>query len=187
MKRTASVVLALVCAGLLVVLPALAQQDYGFMPKGGKSLLIQSLGKTPGAEELRQVTSARRSEAEWREALAARTGELSENEARTLAAYAAVNLPLATGALERAQQQGDWTAALPLDGRELAWNNCQYCHSLFSSYLTIERSVQGWTNTFQTPFHREIKMTAQERETFARYSAINMPMRIEDVPSELRF
>jgi hypothetical protein len=187
MKRIASVGLVLVWTGLVVVLPVLAQQDYGFMPKGGKTLLTQLLGKTPGADELRQITSARRSEAEWREALSPRTGELTEKEARTVAAYAAVNLPLATGALERAQQQGEWTAALPPDGRELAWNNCQFCHSLFSSYLTIERNVQGWTNTFQTPFHREIKMTAQERETFARYSAINMPMRVEDVPPELRF
>ena len=40
---------------------------------------------------------------------------------------------------------------------------------------------------FQSPFHRELKMTAQEREELARYSAINMPMKIEDVPPDLRF
>jgi len=53
--------------------------------------------------------------------------------------------------------------------------------------LLYSDSVQGWLNTFQTPFHREIEMTAQQRETFARYSAINMPMKVEDVPPELRF
>jgi hypothetical protein len=186
MRSVAALVLASVCAGLLAW-PALAQQDYGFMPKGGKALLVQLLGKAPDPAELRRITTARRTEAEWCEALAPGAGGLDDKEVRTLAAYAAVNLPLARGALERAEQQGDWTAALPLDGRELAWNHCQFCHSLFSSYLTIERNVQGWQNTFQTPFHRDIKMTAQERETFARYSAINMPMRIEDVPAELRF
>jgi hypothetical protein len=30
-------------------------------------------------------------------------------------------------------------------------------------------------------------MTPQEREEFSRYSAINMPMKFEDVPEELRF
>jgi hypothetical protein len=134
---------------------------------------------------MRAMLSARRSEAEWREALEPRTATLSEKERHTLAAYLAVNLPLAPGALE--QPQAAWTAALPPDGRELAWNNCQFCHSLFTSHLTIERDVRGWLNTFQTPFHRELKMNEQERETFARYSAINMPMKIEDVPAELRF
>jgi hypothetical protein len=40
---------------------------------------------------------------------------------------------------------------------------------------------------FLSPFHRELKMSPREREEFARYSALNMPMRIEDVPEDLRF
>jgi hypothetical protein len=40
---------------------------------------------------------------------------------------------------------------------------------------------------FQSTFHRELKMTAQERREFSSYSAINIPMRIEDVPTDLRF
>ena len=79
-------------------------------------------------------------------------------------------------------QGPDLAAALPRDGRELAWNECQFCHSLFASHLTQNRDVQAWLNMFQSPFHRELKMTAQEREEFARYSAINMPMKVEDVP-----
>lgn len=187
MRATARLGLVLVCAGQLAALPVLAQQDYGFMPKGGKALLIQLLGRTPDTADLRCLTGARRAEAGWREAFAPRMGALSGKEVRTLAAYAAINLPVDAGALEQAQRQGDWTAALPPDGRELAWNHCQFCHSLFSSHLTVERDVQGWMNTFETPFHRDIKMSATERETFARYSAINMPMKIEDVPQDLRF
>ena len=40
---------------------------------------------------------------------------------------------------------------------------------------------------FMSPFHRELKMTPAEREEFSRYSALNMPMKVEDVPAELRF
>jgi len=84
-------------------------------------------------------------------------------------------------------KRDDLASALPPDGRELGWTQCQSCHSLFSSHLTQIRDVQGWRNVFLSPFHREMKMSPQEREEFARYSAINMPMKIEDVPSDLRF
>ena len=40
---------------------------------------------------------------------------------------------------------------------------------------------------FMSPFHRALKMSPQEREEFSRYAEINMPMKIEDVPAELRF
>ena len=108
--------------------------------------------------------------------------ELSE-----LAAYLAVNLPLPEGVVQQAENSGDIASALPPDGRELAWTQCQFCHSLFTSYLTQERDVQGWRSTFLSPFHRGLKMTAKQRETFARYSAINMPMKAADVPAALRY
>ncbi len=47
--------------------------------------------------------------------------------------------------------------------------------------------MQGWRGTFETPFHREIGMDEQQQETFAHYSAINMPLPVEAVPQELRF
>ena len=93
-------------------------------------------------------------------------------------------MPLPKATLQQAAKRGDIASALPPDGRELAWNQCQSCHSLFSSYLTQDRDVQGWRNMFLSPFHRELKMTPQEREEFSRYSAINMPMKIEDVPED---
>ncbi len=186
------------CAAALGILlysptPALSQLDSGFMPKGGKTLLLELLGSAPNANDMRQIVESRRSEAEWHVALDARAKAtnktISERELRTLAAYLAVNMPVpdpesvSTNAAKRAELE----SALPRDGRELAWNECQYCHSLFSSHLTQERSVQAWLNMFQSPFHREMKMTAKEREEFAHYSTINMPMRIEDVPPDLRF
>lgn len=160
---------------LAFALAQAAGEDPGFMPKGGRALLLDLPGVSSDRAELRAIVTTRRSEAEWRDFVAARGKALSEREAATLAAYLAVNLPTAAG------------AELPRDGRDLAWNECQSCHSLFTGYLTHRRSAQAWRNMFMSPFHREMKMTAQEREEFARYSEINMPMKFEDVPEELRF
>jgi hypothetical protein len=175
------------CLWLLMVAPVSAQLDFNFMPKGGKALLIQVLGDKPAAAAVRGITEARRGEQEWRKALEAKRAALSEKELRTLAAYLAVNMPLSEAALQEAEAKGDWQAALPPDGRELAWEYCQGCHSFFSGYLMQERSVEFWLGTFNSPFHRKIEMKAKERETFARYSAVNMPMKMEDVPEDLRF
>jgi hypothetical protein len=169
-------------AGALVLLGAQAAgEDHGFMPKGGRALLLELAGT--GAAELRDIAQARRTEAEWRAFVAARAKSLNERELATLAAYLAVNTPLPASVAQR----GDLAQALPPDGRDLAWNQCQFCHSLFTSHLTQVRELQAWRNIFLSPFHREMKMSAQEREEFARYSAINMPMKIEDVPLDLRF
>ena len=171
---------------LAIAVSAFAQaagEDNAFMPKGGRVLLLDLPGVPPGQAELRAIAQARRTEPEWRDFVSARNKALTERELGTLAAYLAVNMPLSDDAVKR----GNLAAALPPDGRDLAWNGCQSCHSLFASHLTQKRTVQGWRNVFLSPFHRELKMNPQEREEFARYSALNMPMKIEDVPQELRF
>lgn len=171
-------------AGALVLLAAQAAgEDPGFMPKGGRALLLEMVGPPPDLGELRRIAQARRTEVEWRAFAAARAKALSDRELDTLAAYLAVNLPLPA----ELAQRSDLAQALPADGRDLAWSQCQFCHSLFTSHLVQDREAQGWRNMFQAPFHREMKMSPQEREEFARYSAINMPMKIDDVPPELRF
>jgi hypothetical protein len=172
---------------LASLLPALAQLDFNFMPKGGKTLLLELLGAPTDRVELRKIAETRRSEAEWRATLPVSAKNLDEQQQRTLAAYLAVNMPLAASAIQTIEKSDDAAAALPRDGRELGWNECQSCHSLFSSHLTQDRNLQGWLNMFQSPFHRELKMTAREREEFAHYSTINMPMKIENVPQDLRF
>jgi hypothetical protein len=184
MYRLVPAALAVIVAGLL---PAFAQESFEFMPKGGKTLFGEVFGAAPDAATLDAITAAARSEADWNDLVAARKTSLGDEELRTLAAYLAVNTPLSREALDAAVMAGDIATALPADGRELAWNGCQSCHSLFSSYLTQDRNLLGWQNMFQSPFHRELKMTAQERDEFSRYSAINMPMEFEDVPEELRF
>ncbi|MHC4066640.1 MAG: hypothetical protein ACYSUI_19365, partial [Planctomycetota bacterium] len=139
MKSRNRLILAVLFTSLLGLLPALAQEGYEFMPKGGKALLIQRLGDPADSAELRRIALAQRSALEWSDVLAARTGPMSNEELQTLASYLAVNMPLSEGALELAEQQGAVTAALPPDGRELAWNHCQFCHSLFTGYLTHDR------------------------------------------------
>ena len=160
-----------------------AGEDNAFMPKGGRVLLLELLGASPDPAELRALVQARRTEPEWLDFVTARKKALNERELATLAAYLAVNMPISNDAAKRDKL----ASALPPDGRDLAWSGCQNCHSLFASHLTQKRSVQGWRNMFLSPFHRELKMNPQEREEFARYSALNMPMKIEDVPQDLRF
>lgn len=175
------------CLWLLMAAPVSAQLDFNFMPKGGKALLIQVLGDKPAATAVREFTRARRSDEEWLKELEPKRAALSEKELRTLAAYLSVNMPVSEEALKEAEGKGNWQTALPPDGRELAWEYCQGCHSFFSGYLMQVRSEKFWLGTFSSPFHRDIRMNAKERETFARYSAINMPMKMEDVPEDLRF
>lgn len=167
--------------------PAPGGEDPSFMPKGGKTLLLEVLGKRPAPEEVRKIALARHTEAEWRAAMAARAPGLTPRQLDTLAAYLDVYMPLPEGAVKEALARGDLAAALPPDGRELAWSGCQHCHSLFTSHLTQVRDLQGWRNMFLSPFHRELKLGEREREEFARYSALNMPMKIEEVPEDLRF
>ena len=145
------------------VLPAVAQDDEAFMPKGGKTLFLE-LMNTPRAVELRDIGN-RPYRAGMANYLSPRHKQLSEREASELAAYLAVNFPLPEGAVAQAGSQNDVASALPPDGRELAWTQCQFCHSLFSGYLMQQRDVQGWRSVFLSPFHRNLKMTTQQRET----------------------
>lgn len=164
---------------------AAGSDNEGFMPKGGRTLLMEALGPDAGVNAVRPVLAAKKTEAEWTAFAVERAAKANERERATLAAYLVVNMP-ATAAAAKPDAKAMF-GALPRDGRDLAWRQCQFCHSLFTSHLTQERDVQGWRNMFMSPFHREMKMSPQEREEFARYSAINMPMKADDVPPELRF
>lgn len=184
-RRFASLLLAAITVSICAV-PAHAQNDETFMPKGGKTLLLE-LFSASDIVALRSAVGQKRTEAEWNEAVAGRAKALSERERAELVAYLSFNLPLPAGTVDTASTRDTIAAALPADGRELAWTQCQFCHSLYTGYLMHKRDVQGWRNLFVSPFHRRMKMTEAERETFSRYSAINMPMKPEDVPKELRF
>lgn len=172
---------ALATALALGMLPALGQVDFAFMPDGGRGLLGRLTGDD--RERLAALAAETRDLAGWRDMLTAQGG-MTKTEIEVLAGYLSVNFPLAGGLPEGAE---DPMAALPPDGKQLAIDNCQTCHSIFSGYLMQDRDLQGWRSVFQSPFHSELPMTAKERETFALYSAATMPLDYEDVPPELRF
>ena len=175
MKRVLVALLAIAAA------PVLAQLvSFDFMPDGGRNLLIPTLG-SPAALEAALSASAHRG---GMGRLSRRNRPVARREAaETLAGYLAVNMPLA--AERQAKVIASRAAAdLPPDGKDLAIANCQFCHSFFTGYLAHERDVAGWRSVFKAPFHAELPMTEAERETFARYSAINMPIPFEDVPED---
>lgn len=184
MRRAKAMILL---AGAGVVAAAAFAQDTGmeFMPPGGRTLLLELLGGED-APPLAEAAALDRDAEAWRAWAEERAPDMGEPALSTLAGYAALNLPLPAERLAALDEGGD-AAALPPDGKDLAISQCQFCHSLFSGYLMHDRDKVGWLGTFKSPFHTEIPMNQVERETFANYSALNMPLDYDDVPPELRF
>jgi len=168
----------MILAFLIPVGLAVAEGDpFDFMPDGGRALF--SVVFTDAASQARALAQDRTAE-DWENEIAKTAPTLAANQAKTLAAYLSVIAP-------REMSDAETATALPPDGRDLALTQCQSCHSLFSGYLMHRRDSVGWMATFASPFHSGIPMTDTEKMIFADYSAINMPMRFEDVPPELRF
>lgn len=174
MIRASPVLLAfLIPVGL-----AVSEDDpFDFIPDGGRALFtVVFTDAGSQARALAQDSSAE----DWEHEITNAAPTLAANQAKTLAAYLSVIAPLEIS-------DNGLGAELPPDGRDLALTQCQSCHSLFSGYLMHRRDRAGWLATFASPFHSGIPMTDSEKEIFADYSAINMPLRFEDVPAELRF
>jgi hypothetical protein len=173
---------------------ALAQIGFEFMPDGGRNLMVQVLDADPG--RLAEVGTMTLDAEGWQAwitegqstdaQIALTQTALAEAEVMTLASYMALNLPLADPETLGALGPEDLAAALPRDGKDLAVRNCQGCHGFYTAYLGHDRDANGWMVMFNSPFHTEIPMNRTERLTFAHYSAINLPMRLEDVPPDLR-
>lgn len=164
---------------------ALAQEDaFGFMPPGGRSVFATLVAGDPA--RLGAVAARSDDRAGWADWARAEAPDMAEVRIATFAAYAAFNLPVAEDRRARIAESGD-AALLPPDGKALAIQQCQFCHSFFTGYLMHDRDEAGWRGIFKAPFHAEIPMTERERDTFASYSALNLPLAIQDVPPELRF
>lgn len=168
-------IIVLVGLGLALGVARADGDPFAFVPDGGRGLFARVF---PTEADRRAALAAARNVTEWETLLAER--DLSGTERRTLAAYLAAIAP-------RDPAMDASPAALPPDGRDLALAQCQSCHSLFSGYLMHRRDRNGWLVIFASPFHHAIPMTEAERAIFADYSAINMPLRVQDVPPELRF
>lgn len=193
MSRVAKCALLLAACVLLEGVATSQGDLFAFMPEGGKSLLLELiLGAETPADIMSPVTE-KRSQPEWLQYLASNAQRLpavsrfSDKQLKTLAAYLAINMPIVAPTLPGNADEAAWRKVLPADGRDLALKNCQQCHSIYSGYLTQARDVQGWRGTFDAPFHNGIQLSEKERETFASYSAINMPVPEESVPAALRY
>jgi hypothetical protein len=174
-----------VLAGLASVVAEAQGDDFAFMPSGGKSILRDML--VPGDAAALAEAAAREASAEdWASWARERNRDLSDAAVETFAGYAALNFPVPEEVAKAVAETGD-TGLLPRDGKDLSIAQCQFCHSLFTGYLMQDRDEVNWKGTFKAPFHAEIPMSEVERDTFAHYSALNMPLRFEDVPQELRF
>lgn len=158
-------------AGLALAGLAMAGDPFGFVPEGGRTLFARAFPDRAGQ---RAALAVHRSAEAWRAALDG--SGLDDVQAATLAAYLAEVAPLQPGEMD-----------MPADGRDLALMQCQSCHSLFAGYLMQRRDRQGWLAIFASPFHGGIPMDDRERAIFADYSAINLPLRLQDVPPEFRF
>ena len=157
-------VLVLAAFALLAGVGTAQVDPFAFMPDGGRGLMARAF---PTPEAQAEALAATRSAEEWLGALTA--SDLSERERATLAAYLSRVAP------------SDYVQSLPPDGRDLALVQCQSCHSLFSGYLMQRRDRNGWLVIFASPFHKDIPMSQTEREIFADYSAINLPMREAEI------
>lgn len=174
-----------ICAATLIAGAALAQGDgFEFMPPGGRDILATLVAGD--AARLGAVAARSDDRAGWAGWLREAAPDMDAVQVETFAAYAAFNLPVGDDLLGQISDTGD-AGLLPPDGKDLAIQQCQFCHGFFSGYLAHDRDEVGWKGTFKAPFHAEIPMTETERDTFASYSALNLPLAIRDVPPELRF
>lgn len=182
--RTRAISVGLAAALCGQMLPA-QTDSFAFMPPGGREILARLVA--PGdAAALVEVAGRQASAEDWAAWAATQAPDLGEQAIATFAGYAALNLPASDPAQAKLLETGD-LAALPPDGKDLAIAHCQYCHSFFTGYLMQDRDEVSWLGTFKSPFHAEIPMSDVERATFASYSALNMPLKYEDVPPELRY
>lgn len=158
-------------------LPVLAADDvFGFIPPGGRTLLSGLLAEQPG--DLGSLGTARTAE-EWSAALADGTADLAEGAAlddwqrQTLADYLGY-----AGAITD-------PAALPWDGRDMALAKCQSCH-VITVTVTQARPRAQWLGTMAKPSHVNIPLTPAERGQLADYLAVNAGIPIDQIPPELR-
>ena len=186
-----------VLAGLAVLAalaaPARAAEEdlFAFIPSGGKTLLIQVIHGNPPAAEMRAILTGTRTRDEWQAYLERRQAALpglkalTDKQRLTLADYLSFNMPLAADKVPADPGKADWAKLLPPDGRDLAMDQCQFCH-IITVVVTQTRPQAAWMATMHTASHAKIAMTEKEREALASYLVLNAGIPIEQVPESLR-
>lgn len=182
--------IGLLLAAVLMTAPAEAQEDdvFAFIPDGGRTLLAPVLADAP-ADEVNAILSAKKSREEWLDYLKGRSdalpglADLEDRQLLTLADYLSFNMPLPEVLADPAST--DWGESLPLDGRDLTLNECQFCH-IITVVVTQDRPMSQWLGTMNKPSHIEIELDEKEREALASYLVLNGGIPEDLVPEELR-
>lgn len=172
--------------------PLNAQTDdiFDFMPSGGRTLLTQIVTGAP-ADEVRDLLGGKHDLEGWRGYLKARAVSFPElqklygNERLTLVNYLAFNMPLPVKSIPANPAKANWEKLLPPDGRDMALNNCQFCH-IITVVVTQEKAKDTWLGTMNSPSHIEIELDTRQREALAEYLVLNAAIPIDLVPEVLR-
>ena len=169
---------------------AQGEDVFEFIPPGGKTLLAEVARVAP-ADDVREILTGKRTRAEWEAYLKQRTADLpalrdlDETGIATLADYLAFNMPLPEASAPAYPGKADWTTVLPPDGRDLALENCQFCH-IITVVVTQDKTQDAWLGTMNKPSHIEIEITPEQRQALASYLVLNGAIPIDLVPEELR-
>ena len=153
-------------------------------------LLAEAVKNTPG-DEVRAILTGKRTRAEWEAYLKGRTGvnpalgDFDETQLATLAGYLAFNMPLPAAKVPADPGRADWSAVLPPDGRDLALENCQFCH-IITVVVTQDKAQDTWLGTLNKPSHVEIELSPTQREALANYLVLNGAIPIDEIPEALR-
>jgi mono/diheme cytochrome c family protein len=190
LRLCASISALLVAVLLAESLRAQADDVFAFIPMGGKTLLMEAVQGAP-AEEVQALLTGKRIREEWVSYLQGRkdavTGlkPLSEHELLTLADYLAYNMPLPASEAPADPGKANWKKLLPPDGRDLAMENCQFCH-IITVAVTQAKSQDAWLGTLNKPSHTEIELSPKQRAALASYLVLNGGIPEDLVPEELR-
>jgi hypothetical protein len=183
---------ALALAGALLALGVARAADvFDFIPSGGRTLLLRTIGSGTPAAEARALLSAKRTRDEWLAHLRGRAGALaglkglSDKELRTLADYLSFTMPLPAAKVPAGPTAANLEKVLPIDGRDMTLEYCQSCH-IVTVVVTQDRSREAWLGTLNKPSHVEVKLTRQQREALVGYLVLNAAIPIDLVPEELR-
>ena len=172
--------------------PIYAQTDdvFDFIPSGGRTLLAQIITAAP-ANEVQNLLGGKHDHEGWREYLKTRASALPEleklydQERLTLESYLAFNMPLPVKSIPANPAKANWEKLLPPDGRDMALDNCQFCH-IITVVVTQDKAKVTWQGTMNSPSHIEIKLDDRQREALAEYLVLNAAIPIDLVPEELR-
>lgn len=176
----------------------LSQVGYDWMPRGGQQLLNAVLTDCATCDELPTIAMMEKTQEEWMEYFSAQQSKrddlpeeeltkgafagFADREVDTLVAYMAINLPIPEARVPEVERVG--TGALPIEGRQLALEQCTACHAIAAT-MTQEWTVERWIHLITDGTHGVLRLTDEQVRELAHYIT-NNPVPMEEIPPPLR-